>query len=267
MGRGFDPAIFDNPEVRYSLVEQLVAQRLLQKQARDNRLVVTNAELQRVIGELEPFKVDGKFSPDRYRSLLAQQNMTPAMFEQRLRDELMLAPLQEPIVAANIVAAPSANRFLALLTQQREVAVATVDAEPFVKDAKVGDADVKAFYDQNAAAFQTPEQAKIEYLLLTLPALEGKATVDPAEVKKAYEERLASYGKAEERRASHILVSVKPDMKDAEREAAKAKAEKLARPGEGDARRSSPSSPRRTPRTRDPPRRAATSGRSRAARW
>ncbi len=109
MGRGFDPAIFDNPEVRYSLVEQLVAQRLLQEQARDNRLGVTSAELQRVISELEPFKVDGKFSPDRYRSLLAQQNMTPAMFEQRLRDELILAPLQEPIATANIVAAPSAS--------------------------------------------------------------------------------------------------------------------------------------------------------------
>ena len=189
---------------------------------------MTDAEVARVIGELEPFKVDGRFSPERYRALLAQQNMTPAMFEARLREDLILTPLQEPIATANIVAAPAAQRFVALLAQQREVAVATVDAEPFAKDAKVSDADVKAFYDQNAAAFQTPEQAKIEYLLLTLPALEAKVAVEPAEVKKAYEERLATYGKPEERKASHILVALKPDMKDAEREAAKAKAEKLA---------------------------------------
>ena len=228
MGRGFDPAIFDNPEVRYSLVEQLVAQRLLQGQARGHSFRVADTEVARTIAEIEAFRVDGKFSKERYVALLAQQNMTPAMFERRLRDELMLAPLQEPLAAANIVAAPAAERFLALLAQQREVAVATVDAEAFAKDVKVADADVKAFYDQNAAAFQTPEQAKIEYLLLTLPALEGKVTVDAAEVRKAYDERLASYGKAEERRASHILVAAKPDMKDAERDAAKAKAEKLA---------------------------------------
>jgi peptidyl-prolyl cis-trans isomerase D len=228
MGRGFDPAIFDNPEVRYSLVEQLVAQRLLQGQARGHRFRVTDAEIARTIAEIEAFRVDGKFSKERYVALLAQQNMTPTMFERRLRDELVLAPLQEPLAAANIVAGPAAERFLALLAQQREVAVATVDAEPFAKDVKVADADVKAFYDQNAAAFQTPEQAKVEYLLLTLPALEGKVTVDAAEVRRAYDERLASYGKAEERRASHILVAAKPDMKDAEREAAKAKAEKLA---------------------------------------
>lgn len=229
MGRGFDPAIFDNPEVRYSLVEQLVAQRLLQQEAREHNFRATDAEVARVIADIDAFRVDGKFSADRYRALLAQQNMTPAMFEQRLRDELVLAPLQEPIQAANIVAKPAAERFLALLTQQRDVAVATVDAEPFAKEANVSDADVTAFYEQNAAAFQTPEQAKIEYLLLTLPALEGRVTVDAAELKKAYEERLAGYGKAEERSARHILVAVKPDMKEADREAAKAKAERLAR--------------------------------------
>ncbi|MDH5286551.1 MAG: SurA N-terminal domain-containing protein [Betaproteobacteria bacterium] len=228
MGRAFDPAIFDNPEVRYSLVEQLVAQRVLQGQARGHRFRVADTEVARAIAEIEAFRVDGKFSKERYVALLAQQNMTPAMFERRLREELLLAPLQEPLAAANIVAAPTAERFLALLAQQREVAVATIDAEPFAKDAKVADADVKAFYDQNPAAFQTPEQAKVEYLLLTLPALEGKVTVDAAEVRKAYEERQATYAKAEERKASHILVASKPDMKDADREAAKAKAEKLA---------------------------------------
>ena len=35
------------------------------------------------------------------------------------------------------------------LEQQREVAVATVDADAFVKDVKVDDATVKAFYDAN----------------------------------------------------------------------------------------------------------------------
>jgi len=113
MGRAFDPAIFDNPEVRYSLVEQLVSQRLLQQQAKEQRFWVTDAELARAIGEIEAFRVDGKFSPERYRQLLAAQNMTPAMFEQRLREDLVLAPLSEPLAAGNIVAKSSAERFVA----------------------------------------------------------------------------------------------------------------------------------------------------------
>src|SRR5512139_3801830 len=193
MGRGFDPAIFDNPEVRYSLVEQLVSQRLLQKQAQDQRFRVTDADLARAINEIDAFRVDGKFSPERYRQLLAAQNMTPAMFEQRLREELVLAPLSEPLASGNIVAKSSAERFVALLEQQREVAAATVDAEPFAKEVKVDDAEVKAFYDQNQKSFQTPEQARIEYVMLTLPALAAKVAVDAAEVRKQYDDHLANY--------------------------------------------------------------------------
>ncbi len=201
MGRAFDPAIFDNPEVRYSLVEQLVSQRLLQKQAQEQRFRVTDADLARAIGEIEAFRVDGKFSPERYRQLLAAQNMTPAMFEQRLREELILAPLSEPLASGNIVAKSSAERFVALLEQQREVAAATVDAEPYA----------------------------IEYVMLTLPALSAKVTVDPAEVRKQYDDNIKSYSKAEERGASHILVAVKPGASDADKAAAKDKAERLAK--------------------------------------
>jgi peptidyl-prolyl cis-trans isomerase D len=229
LGRNFDPAIFDNPEVRYSLLEQLVAQRVLQRQAREQRFQATDADLARAIGEIDAFRVDGKFSPERYRQLLAAQNMTPAMFEQRMREELVLAPLQEPLAGANIVARSSAERYIALVEQQREAAVAVVDAEPYVKEVRVDDAQVRAFYEQNQGAFQTPEQAKVEYVLLTLPALSAAVSVDAAEVRRQYDENLKSYSKAEERKASHILVAVKPGASEADKAAAKSKAEGLAR--------------------------------------
>lgn len=223
-----DPALFESPEVRFALVEQLVSQRLLQRRAREERFRVTDAELARVIGEIEPFRVEGKFSPERYRSLLAQRNRTPAMFEQELREDLLLAPLREPLGTANILARSSIDRFVALLEQQREVAAATIDAEPFAKGVKIDESAVKAFYDQNQAAFQTPEQARIEYVLLTLPGLASQVSVDAAELRKQYDANLASYTKAEERSASHILVALKPGATASDKAAAKAKADALA---------------------------------------
>ena len=58
-----------------------------------------------------------------------------------------------------------------LLEQKRDVAVAPIATEPLEKSIKVSDADVKAFYDKNPNAFQTPEVAKIEYLLLNQDAI------------------------------------------------------------------------------------------------
>jgi len=227
LGPQFDPAIFDSPEVRYGLVEQLVGQQVLFDRAREDRLRVNDGELQRRIAEVQAFQVDGKFSPERYRQLLAAQNMSPQQFEQRLRQDLLLAPLQEPVAGGNIVARASAERYLALLEQKRDVAAAVIDAEPFLKDVRIDDAAVRAQYDGNMADYQTPEQVRIEYIVLTPESFSSGVTVDPAELRKRYDETQKNYAAAEERQASHILVAVKPDATAEQKDAARRKAEAL----------------------------------------
>jgi peptidyl-prolyl cis-trans isomerase D len=228
LGKDYDPSVFNNPEVRYSMLEQLIGQRVLDQEVRRSNLRVSDAQLAQFIGELAPFQEDGKFSRTRYEQLLTSQSMTPLAFEQRMRQELTLAPLQEPIANGNITAMSNVERYLGLLDQQRQVAVATVSADAYLKDVKIDDAAVKAFYDANQGVFQVPDEVKIEYLVLTPQSLIGQITVDPAEVKKQYDDNIKQYTKAEERQASHILVAVKPDATDADKDAAKQKAEALA---------------------------------------
>jgi peptidyl-prolyl cis-trans isomerase D len=227
-GKDYDPTVFSNPEVRYSMLEQLIGQRVLDQEVRRGNLRVSDAQLTQFIGELPPFQEDGKFSRNRYEQLLTSQNTTPLAFEQRVRQELTLAPLQEPIANGNITAMSNVERYLGLLDQQRQVAVATVAADAYLKDVKIDDAAVKAFYDANQGVFQVPDEVKIEYLVLTPESLMGQISVDPAEVKKQYDDNIKQYTKAEERQASHILVAVKPDATDADKAVAKQKAEALA---------------------------------------
>lgn len=227
LGTSFDPAMMDSPEVRYALLDQIVNQRLLENQARTDRFRVTDTQLQQFIAGLPPFQDAGRFSADKYREVLAAQGMTPQSFEQRVRGELILSPLQDPVVGGSIAAQSSVQRYLALLEQKRDVAVATVGAEPFEKSVKISDADVKAFYDGNQAAFQTPEAAKVEYLMLTQDAIAAQITIDPAEVKQVYQQNASQYTTNEERQASHILIAVKPDASAAAKAAAKQKADEI----------------------------------------
>ncbi|HJU24408.1 MAG TPA: SurA N-terminal domain-containing protein [Casimicrobiaceae bacterium] len=228
LGANFDADTFDTPQVRYALLEQLVNQRLLENEARAGHFRVTDAQLAQFIASLPPFQENGKFSPERYKEVLAAQGMTPLGFEQRVRGDLVLSPLQDPIVNGSFAAHSSVARYLALLDQKREVAIAQIPAEPFEKSIKLSDEDVKSFYDKNQKAFETPEMAKIDYVLLTQDAIADKVKIDPAEVKQAYEANAKQYTTAEERRASHILIAVKKDAPQAEKDAAKKKATEIA---------------------------------------
>jgi len=227
LGQNYDPAVFDNPEIRFSLLQQLIDQRLMADRARRDRFIVSDGQLAQFIGDLPAFQEEGKFSRQRYEQLLAGQNMTPLMFEQRLRQDLRMAPLQEPIATGNIVAQSSVARYVALLDQKRDVAVANFDAETNLKNVKVDDAEVKAFYDANQGAFKTPEQVKIETITLSPDALSGQIAVDPKEVRAQYDANVKQYTQPEQRQPSHILIAVKPDAKDEDKEAARKKAESL----------------------------------------
>jgi len=227
LGDRYDPALLESPEVRYALLDQLVNQRLLENEARTERFRVSDTQLSQFIAGLPPFQDNGKFSADKYREVLASQGMSPLMFEQRVRGDLILAPLQDPIVGGSIAAQSSIQRYLGLLEQKRDVAVANIPAEPYEKSVKVTDADVKAFYDRNPTAFQTPEVAKVEYLLLTQDAIAAQVKIDPAEPRQAYAANAKQYTTNEERQASHILIAVKPDASDADKAAAKQKATEL----------------------------------------
>jgi len=228
LGNRFDASMLDTPEMRYALLDQLVNQRLLENEARAGRFRVTDAQLAQFIAGLPPFQENGKFSADRYRDVLASQGMSPLSFEQRVRADLILSPLQDPIVNGSIAAKSSVQHYLALLDQKREVAIASVPAEPFEKTIKVSDDDVKAYYETNPKAFETPEMAKVDYLLLTQDAIAAQIKVDPAEVKQAYDANAKQYTTNEERSASHILIAVKKDASEAEKAKAKAKADELA---------------------------------------
>ncbi len=112
MGRNFDPAMLDNADVRYAVVENLVNQRLLAAEASRERFRISDEQLAEFIAKLPAFQEEGKFSPERYRILLQGQNMTPAMFEARVRRDLAMTPLQEPISAGSIVARMMAQEAL-----------------------------------------------------------------------------------------------------------------------------------------------------------
>ena len=228
LGNNFDASMLDTPEARYALLEQLVNQRLLENEARAGRFRVTDAQLAQFIAGLAPFQENGKFSADKYREVLAAQGMSPLMFEQRVRSDLTLSPVSDPIVNGSIAAKSTVQRYLTLLDQKREVATAAIPAEPFEKSVKVGDEEVKAYYDKNSKAFETPEMAKVDYLLLTQDAIAAQMKIDPAEVKQAYDTNAKQYTTNEERSASHILIAVKKDASDADKAKAKQKAEELA---------------------------------------
>jgi peptidyl-prolyl cis-trans isomerase D len=227
LGKQFDPAMFDTPEVRQAVLDSLINQRLLTLQAGKAHLNIGDAQLAQFIANIPQLQEGGKFSQERYEALVANQGMSKEGFEARLRRDLALQQVASAVSDTGVVARASSNRWLAAQLEEREISEVFLHPEQFLAQAKIGDAAVKAYYDANKPQFETPEQVRAEYLTLSRDALADQVTVSEDDIKKAYAEHADRYRQAEQRRASHILIRAAKDASEADLKIAKAKADEI----------------------------------------
>ncbi|MBI5918644.1 MAG: SurA N-terminal domain-containing protein [Nitrosomonadales bacterium] len=227
MGAAFDPAMFDKPEIKLSILENLVNQKLLSAQAKAAGLTISDEQLARVIAGIEAFQKDGKFDKQRYESLLSMQQMTPLIFEGRVKQELLLRQLTDAYSQGGYATKSIADDLIRLTEQQRNVSIAPVSASSYLAQTKVSEVEIKAYYDKNQQEFQIPEQVRVESVVLSVDALLSQVDVSDADLKKFYEEHQADFGAPEQRQAAHILISASAQAPAAEQGAAKAKAQQI----------------------------------------
>tara|TARA_R110001599_G_scaffold64023_2_gene178430 strand:- start:46081 stop:47997 length:1917 start_codon:yes stop_codon:yes gene_type:complete len=226
-GDQFDPKMFDTPEAKQAILNNIISQRVLATEAINNKLSISDQALQRTILSMGGLQTaDGKFDAERYKAILAARGMTPAMYEASLRQELAVQQLNAAIQTTAFTPDVLAQRLSELGEQEREVQQLTFKAADYVAKVKVTDAMLQAYYEKSSA-FDLPERININYVVLTADALKAQINVSDADIKSYYEQNLKQYGTPEQRRASHILIAVDKDASAADKAAAKEKAEKL----------------------------------------
>lgn len=226
-GGRIDPDLLDTPELQFSVLETLVRQRVLLSHAVRSGLVVSPDQLRAYITQAPAFQEDGKFSHARYEQLLKSRNETPLTFENKLRQDLLLAQLSETYSGTSFVPRTVAERLVLITEQQREVTRALVSPERFVASVKLEDDAAKKYYDTRQDEFRIPEQVRVDYVALTLESLLGQLQVDAAEVKKFYDANQRQFGVPETRQASHILITAEKSASDEAKQKARVRAEQI----------------------------------------
>ncbi len=228
MGPQFDQKMFETPEAKQAILNNLVAERAINAEIAASHMTVGDAAIAKQIADIPGLrKPDGSFDMEQYKSLLAAQGLTPGMYDQRLRRDLTVQQLAGSIQQTAFAPRTVATRLSDINDQEREVQELSFPIAQYLPQVKVTDAMVKAYYDKNAQLFTIPEQVKAEYVLFDAEAVASQVQVSDAEVTDYYNKNLKSYTTPEQRTASHILINLSRDAKPAEQAAAKAKAESV----------------------------------------
>jgi peptidyl-prolyl cis-trans isomerase D len=170
---------------------------------------------------------DGKLDMERYRQMAASQGMTPEGFEARVRRDLSVRQVESGLTQTGFAATAVADVALNAFFERREVQVANFLSTEFASRVNPTEAELETFYKANQTLFQAPEQASIEYVVLDLESVKKSIAISEADLKSYYDQNAARLSGNEERRASHILINAAKDAPAAERQKAKSRAQEL----------------------------------------
>jgi len=231
LGNNYDPRMFEGAAARQSVLDQLILQRVVSDVTAKKYLTASNEQVRQAIQSIPAVAqlrtADGKFDEKAYVQLLAAQGMTPDQLDSRIRFELASQQLGAAVGTTAFVPKSLLDRLIAIRDQQRDVQALVIKPADFTSKVTPDAAALKAYYESHLAAYTTPEQAKVEYVVLSGDALAASQQVSPEELKSYYDSNIQRFRVDEQRRASHILITSPKDAKPADRQAAKEKAQKL----------------------------------------
>ncbi|BCO19831.1 peptidylprolyl isomerase [Alteromonas sp. KC3] len=208
-------------DFRRNVLDRLIAEKLIQQQAQDMGLRVSDEQIRETIVQMPEFQFGGQFDNERFQAILRQNGFQVADFRNYLRTQMTQNQLTAALTNSAFSLDGEVELANALQRQTRDAKYAVVSSSAFADSVEVTDADVEAFYNNNIASFDTEEQVKLAYVKLSVDDLKDRVSVDEQAVRTYYDNNINSYGKEEERRVSHILIDAGDDA-DAAREKAQA---------------------------------------------
>ncbi len=214
---GFTREQADEAGLGERVLDRLVTEAALDAKSEALGLSVSDAHLAETIESIDAFAgaFSGEFDPQTYRSVLAQNQLTPTLYESSLRKELRR---QQYIVAAlGGIAAPDValRARQAFANETRTVRALLLTPELAGDPGEPTDEALQTLIDENPQFFEVPETRRFTLVRARPEDLAADVEVDEADLRALYEDRLARGELADPATRSFLLIAA-PGQAEAE---------------------------------------------------
>ncbi len=198
-----------NQAVKMQTINSMINRHLLEQLAEQLGYATTQHELQVFIQSNDVFKVDGKFSVDRYRQLLRLSGFSDVEYEALQTNELTQNQIKYNFLDSAFITPSALKRVQLLNDQKRQFSYILLSVKEHSKNVKVNSKSVKEFYESQKKAFFEPQKVKVDFVELSFRQVAKNIEVSEDELFNFYEDESVRFTTEEERKAQHILVESK----------------------------------------------------------
>lgn len=202
----------DRQQLGRQVFQNLVSEELIGQEAARNNFSVSPYELRVYVDGIPAFQgANGKFDPQVYKRVLAQQRQTAAQFEEGLRRQLLHDKMVRFLIGGYWVDSMEPRNRFNYLRQRRIVEYLYLSAKDEKISSKPSAEECTAYYDAHKAYFSVEKKSDIEYVAVDPLKLIKAESLSTEEVEKWYKTHSSQFIEPKKANVSHILVPLAQD--------------------------------------------------------
>lgn len=193
--------------IEQAVLQSLVAQAALANEAARMGLSVGDEAVAREITRIEAFQgINGSFDREAYEQVLRQNGLTPAQFEEDMREDTARSLLQVAVLGGLQPDQAIAEALVAYQGETRDFSILTLtEADLPTGLPAPEEADLVAHYEANPGRFTRPEARRITYAWVTPAMLMDDMEIDEGALRDLYEARADLYRQPERRLLERLV--------------------------------------------------------------
>ncbi|HLO25225.1 MAG TPA: SurA N-terminal domain-containing protein [Geobacteraceae bacterium] len=192
-GRGMTPEMEKQLGIRKLALDTLIDTALMKKEASAMGIKVSKNDVAAEIATVAAFQKNGAFDFQIYQERLKSERMTPANFEESVKEELLIRKTREKIQASAAVTDDEALQYFKKHNDKIELSFASFSPADVRKEVKLSEQDLNAYLQGHQDKFKTPEQISLSYCLIEPSSVSGKLTLTDTEAQTFYQKNIDRY--------------------------------------------------------------------------
>ena len=147
-----DPAIFDSPEFKNAVLENLISAELVNQAINEFGFAISDQQLRDYIVGMPDFQIGGKFSQERYDEIVRYNNISPKQLEEKIRADLAGQQIRDSL--KNLVYVPNEEiqPLVDLAYQKRDINLYEIYLDDYEEKIKPTDKELQSFYEENQSS-------------------------------------------------------------------------------------------------------------------
>ena len=194
------------PRIAQGVLDQMVIDRAMIKQARKLGIEITQQELLQALQGIPGLYDNGKFiGMDAYENQLGAQGLTVGQFEAQLRQQLLFDKVRNVITDGVVVTPAEVHEEFVKRNAKAKIEYVVFDPSQFLKSVQVTPAALDAFFKKSPERYKAPQQRRVRYVLIDADRVRAEVKVDEAALRQYYGQHLSDYRVPDRVKVAHIL--------------------------------------------------------------